>query len=365
MTEMPSTLTRRALNESCSMALASSSYLAGGFFFHTAEARVDKCEKVAAIAGPGLAATQGSSSESAWQGPRDVRTGLACGLMRKHGKALRDPVRPAVLARRKRSAIRPRFIRFQYRWEQTPADRASVRAQVSIIDRLARRKRVEASEIEHLQLDNLASVLPQLALFSVGASCRSSGRLCWRARSRLTSCQPSLLTHSQSQGSTVSHLSARSRGLYRCPTPHQDAAGRAATPNPTSQWRTQRHKCGCGERVRVASKSSSDDGGCSGDFLGRLFVALSGRFSPGDAQGIRRGRAAPAPKKKGRKSVRKKGTADCDQHWYRSALVRTPQKSWLAHLRHLRPGALALIYVQALSLQDCVIPCKVRLGHRA
>jgi hypothetical protein len=37
--------------------------------------------------------------------------------------------------------------------------------------------------------------------------------------------------------------------------------------------------------VRVASNSSSDHGGCSGDFLGRLFVALSGRFSPGDRAG--------------------------------------------------------------------------------
>jgi hypothetical protein len=79
----------------------------------TAEARVDECEKVAAIAGPTVAVTQGSSSASSWQGPKDVRTGLACGLMGKHGKALRDPVRPAVSARRKRSAIRPRFIRFQ------------------------------------------------------------------------------------------------------------------------------------------------------------------------------------------------------------------------------------------------------------
>ena len=53
--------------------------------------------------------------------------------------------------------------------------------------------------------------------------------------------------------------------------------------------------------MRAASKSSSDDGGCSGDFLGRLFVALSGRSSLGDAQGIRRGRAAPAAKKKSKK----------------------------------------------------------------
>lgn len=63
--------------------------------------------------------------------------------------------------------------------------------------------------------------------------------------------------------------------------------------------------------------------------------------------------------------MRKKRSADCDQHWYRTALERTPQKRWLAHFRHLRPGGLALIYVQALSLQNGVIPCKVRLGHRA
>lgn len=109
-----------------------------------------------------------------------------------------------------------------------------MRAQVSIIDRLARQKRVEASEIEHFQLDNLSSLLPQLALFSVGVSRRPSGRLCWRGRSTLTSRQPSLLTHSQSQGSTVSHLSAKSRGLYRYSAPHLDAAGRAATPKPTA-----------------------------------------------------------------------------------------------------------------------------------
>ncbi len=50
--------------------------------------------------------------------------------------------------------------------EHTPADMASVRAQVSIIDRLAHQKRVEVNEIEYFQLDNLASMLPQLALRS-------------------------------------------------------------------------------------------------------------------------------------------------------------------------------------------------------